>query len=407
VPRPKQIFEKYYTELLKMAHDPNLSLGLSRSISAYRERRAQALERFPHTAELASEVRRLKEYSIEHMDELVQKASDRLRENGAQVYYASSAADALTVISQIVGSGKRVVSAKTLTAEEIGLRHHLENSGNELWETDIGQFIQQLRQEKPMHYVYPSLHVTREEVARLLTNLLGKEIPADIKIQVQTIRAFLRNKYFQADVGVSGGNVLAADTGSILLLESEGNIRMVTNVPPVHIALVGIEKIVPTLLDAYKVAEVAWRYAGFTIPLYVSLISGPSGTADIENTLIHGSSGPLELHVVFIDNGRKALAEDPILKEALYCIRCGGCLFECPLFQLAAGYFGGRGYFAGVGSVLSAYIADGFQLASAIAYSCLRCGRCTDVCPLSIDISKLITELRHKIVRNEKTQHKR
>jgi L-lactate dehydrogenase complex protein LldG len=404
VPKPKQIFEDYYGELLKMAHDPNLLLGLSRSITAYRERRAQALERFPHTTELASEVRHLKEYSIEHMDELVEKASASLKENGAQVYYADSADDALTIVDRIVGSGKVVVSAKTLTAEEVGLRHHLESSGNEFWETDIGQFIQQLRQEKPMHYVYPSLHVTREEVARLLSDLLGKEIPQDIPVQVQTIRAFLRNKYFRADVGVSGGNVMAADTGSILLMESEGNIRMVTNVPPVHIALVGIEKIVPTLADAHKVAEVVWRYAGFTIPLYISLISGPSGTADIENTLIHGSSGPLELHVVFIDNGRSTLAKDPVLKEALYCIRCGGCLFECPVFQLAAGYFGGNSYFAGTGSVLSAYVADGFPLASAIAYSCLRCGRCTDVCPLSIDISRLITELRHKIVRRAKSK---
>lgn len=191
---------------------------------------------------------------------------------------------------------------------------------------------------------------------------------------------------------------MAADTGTVFLLENEGNIRMVTNVPPVHIVLVGIEKVVPTLEAAFKVAEVTWRYAGFTIPLYVSLLSGPSGTADIENTLVQGSSGPLELHIIFLDNGRSTLAKDPILKEALYCIKCGGCLFECSIFQLAAGHYGGRGYFGGVGAILSAYMTDGFPMASAIAYSCLRCGRCTDICPLSIDTSKLIIELRHKIV---------
>jgi len=146
------------------------------------------------------------------------------------------------------------------------------------------------------------------------------------------------------------------------------------------------------------VAEVAWRYAGFTIPLYVSLISGPSGTADIENTLVQGSSGPLELHVIFLDNGRSMLAKDPILKEALYCIKCGACLFECPVFELAAGYYGGQGYFGGLGAILTAYMGGGFEEATPIAYTCLRCGRCTEVCPQSIDLAQLIPELRRRIV---------
>ncbi|MBA7503488.1 Lactate utilization protein B [subsurface metagenome] len=397
MPEPKQIFEDYYDELLHSAHDRNISLGLSRSVSAYRANRVKALERFPHTVELAKEVRRLKEDCVEHLDELVQKASATLEENGAKVYYAESADDALKLIGEIVGSGKVVVSGKTLTGEEIELRHHLEGLGNEFWETDTAQFLQQLREERPMHYVYPSLHVTREEVAGTLTNLLGREIPPDIPVEVRTIREFLRGKYFKADVGISGCNVLGADTGSIFLLESEGNIRMSTTVPPVHITLVGIEKVVPTLHDAFNVAEVLWRYAGFTIPLYVSLISGPSGTADIECTLIHGSSGPVELHVIFLDNGRSRLAKDPILKEALYCIKCGGCLFECPVFELTAGYYGGGGYFGGLGAILTAYFGGGLDKAAPIAYTCLRCGRCTEVCPLSIDLSKLIPELRHRI----------
>lgn len=398
MPEPKQLFEGYYDELLRSAHDHNISLGLSRSVSAYRERRARALGRFPHTVELAEEVRRLKEDCIGRLDELVQKASATLEENGAQVYYAESAADALKVIGEIVGSGKVVVSAKTLTGEEVGLRHYLEGLGNEFWETDIAQFLQQLREEKPMHYVYPSLHVTREQVAGLLTNLLGREIPPDAPVEVRAIREFLRSKYFKADVGISGCNVLAADTGTVFLLENEGNIRMSTNVPPVHIVLVGIDKVVPTLHDAFKVAEVTWRYAGFTVPLYVSMVSAPSGTTDIECIFVRGSSGPLELHVIFLDNGRSRLAKDSILKEALSCIKCGGCLLECPVFQLAAGYYGGRSYFGGVGAILTAYIGGGFAEAAPIAYTCLRCGRCTEVCPLSIDISKLISELRHRIV---------
>ena len=172
---------------------------------------------------------------------------------------------------------------------------------------------------------------------------------------------------------------------------------MATNLPPVHIVLVGIDKVVPTFHDALKVAEVAWRYGGFTMPLYISSISGPSATGDIEYTMVRGASGPLELHVIFLDNGRSTLAKDPVLKEALYCLKCGGCLFECPIFQLAAGYYGGHGYFGGVGAILTAYMGGGFEEAAPIAYTCLRCSRCTEVCPQSIDLSKLIIELRHRI----------
>lgn len=398
MPEGKQIFEQYYNVLLQIAHDHNISLGISRSVNAYRERRARALEKFPHTVKLAEEVRQLKEDCIGRLDDLVQKATASLKENGAQVYHAESASDALEIIGDIVGSGKVILSGKTLTGEEIGLRQYLQNLDNEFWETDTGELIQQLRGEKPLHYLCPSPHVSREQVAELLTNLLHREVSSDVSMEVRTIREFLRSKYFEADFGISGCNVLAADTGSVILLESECNIRLLTSVAPVHIVLVGIDKVVPTFQDALKVAEVAWRYGGFVMPLYISAVSGPSATGDIEYTMVQGASGPLQLHVVFLDNGRRTLAQDPILREALYCLKCGGCLFECPIFQLAAGYYGGRGYFGGVGAILVAYMSGGFSQAAPIAYTCLRCGRCTEFCPQSIDLSKLIAELRHRIV---------
>ena len=399
----KQIFEQYYKCLLDAAHNPDIAKGLSRSINANKERRASVMQRFPDTVELGQQVRRIKEDAITHMDELVARAKASLEANRAKVYLANTADDALKIISGIVGSGKTIVSGKTLVSEEVGLRHYLESLGNEFWETDVAQFIQQLREEKPMHYVYPSLHVTREEVAKLLTDLLHKDIPIDIPVQVRTIREFLRSKYFKADFGISGANVLAADTGSIFLLENEGNIRMSTNVPPVHIALIGIEKIVPSMDNAFTVAQVIWRYAGFVAPLYVSIISGPSGTADIENVMIQGSSGPLELHVILLDNGRSNLAKDPILKEALYCIKCGTCLFECPIFQLTAGHYGGEAYFGGVGSILSAFVGGSLKEAAPISFTCLRCGCCTNVCPTSIDTSKLTAELRQRIVKGARS----
>lgn len=393
----KLLVEEYYDRLLQSARDDNISLAISKALSIWRERKTRALEIFPDTVELAKEVRRLKETCIDKLGELVRQASETLKHNGTQVYYAQSADDALAIIGRIIGSGKVVLAAKTITGEEIGLRHYVEGLKNEFWETDVGELIQQLRQEKPMHYGLPSLHVTREDVARLLTNFFGREIPPEVPSQVKAIREFLRSKYSKAEVGISGCNALAADTGSVILIENEGNIRMLTNMPPVHIVLVGIEKVVPTLGDALKVAEVAWRYAGFTIPSYISIVSGPSATADVEFNVVHGVSGPTELHVVFLDSGRSTLAKNLIQKEALYCIKCGNCLFECPIFQLAAGYYGGRGHFGGIGAIWVAHITGSLEEAAPIAYTCLRCGRCTEVCPVSIDICKLITELRHTI----------
>ncbi len=397
----KLLFQKYAERLLQAARKESLFLAIYRSVANWREKKAQALAKFPETAELAKEVRHIREDSLERLDKLVQQASRTLEENGAKVHFATSADEARRIIGQIIGRGKVVVAAKSITAEEVGLRPYVESLGNEFWETDVGEFIQQLRREKPMHYGLPSLHVAQEEVARVLTDFSGREVPPEASAEVKAIREFLRDKYFQADVGISGCNVLAADTGSAILIENEGNIRAVTNAP-LHILLVGIEKVVPTLHDAFKVAEVTWRYCGFTVPAYLNIISAPSATSDIEFNLVRGVSGPLELHVVFLDSGRSTLAQNPVLKEALYCLRCGNCLLECPVFQLAAGYYGDHGHLGGIGAIWAAYISGSLAEAAPLAYTCLRCGRCTEVCPLSIDTSRLIVELRHLLVSSAK-----
>jgi L-lactate dehydrogenase complex protein LldG len=199
---------------------------------------------------------------------------------------------------------------------------------------------------------------------------------------------------------MSGANVVAADTGTLFLIENEGNIRLATGAPPVHIALVGIEKLVPTLGDAYKVAEVTWRYANYTIPSYVSMVSGPSKTGDIEKVTTYGAHGPKELHVIFMDDGRTELAKHPTLRQALYCLRCGGCLYECPVFAVTAGHFGDK-YFAGIGAVWAAMISHNIEKAASLAYTCLTCGRCKVRCPMEIDVPEMIVELRRLIVDGE------
>ena len=175
---------------------------------------------------------------------------------------------------------------------------------------------------------------------------------------------------------------------------------MATGLPPVHIALVGMEKLVPTFGDACKVAEVTWRYANYTVPSYVSLVSGPSKTGDIEKVTTYGAHGPKELHVIFMDAGRTKLAKHPVLRQALYCLRCGGCLYECPVYAVTAGYFGDK-CFAGVGAVWAAMISQNIEKAAAIAYTCLTCGRCKVRCPMQIDSPAMCVELRRLIAEGD------
>ena len=195
---------------------------------------------------------------------------------------------------------------------------------------------------------------------------------------------------------------MSADTGTLFLIENEGNIRLATGAPPVHITLVGMEKLVPTLGDAYKVAEVTWRYANYTIPSYVSMVSGPSKTGDIEKVITYGAHGPKEFHVIFMDDGRTELARHPVLRQALYCLRCGGCLYECPVFAVTAGHFGDK-YFAGIGAVWAAMINKDVEKAASIAYTCLTCGRCKVKCPMEIDTPEMMVELRRLIAEGEQS----
>jgi L-lactate dehydrogenase complex protein LldG len=394
------ISKEYRKELKDAVENERIRLALSRAIKSYRENTSNALKKFPHTVKMAEQVQKIKEHSIQHMRSLAEKAGKSIEENKGKAYIAETADQALSIIGDLVGKGKLIVKAKSMTAEEIELREHLEHAGNEVYETDLGEFIIQKLGTRPMHILSPAIHVPREDVAKLFSKITGRDLPPDIPTLVATARELLRDKYFKADIGISSANVVAADTGTLFLIENEGNIRLATGAPPVHIALIGMEKLVPTLEDAFKVAEVTWRYANYTIPSYVSLVSGPSKTGDIEKVTTYGAHGPAEFHVIFLDGGRTRLAEDPVLSQALYCLRCGGCLYECPVFGLTAGHFGDK-YFAGIGAVWAAEVSKRHQKASSMAYTCLTCGRCKVRCPMKIDVPEMILKLRNSIAEPE------
>jgi len=391
------LFSEYKKEIMEAAHNERIKLALSRAIASYRNNINEALKRFPHTIEMAKEVREIKKKSIAEMDKLAQTACESIEYNKGKAYIARTVEEALNIVDRLVGKGKLIVKGKSMTGEEIELREHLEHQGNEVYETDLGEFIIQKLHSRPMHILSPSIHVPKEDVAKLFSEITGEQLPADdISRLVATASKLLREKYIAADVGRSGANVVAADTGTLFIIENEGNIRLATSLPPVHIALIGMEKLVATLHEAYKVAEVTWRYANYTVPGYVSLISSPSKTGDIEKVITFGAHGPKELHVIFLDAGRTELAKDPVLSQAMYCLRCGGCLYECPVFALTAGHFGDK-YFAANGAVWAATIRQHPEKAAAVAYTCLTCGRCKMRCPMQIDGPAMSVEVRRQI----------
>jgi L-lactate dehydrogenase complex protein LldG len=397
-------FKSYKKEIMDAAGNERLRLALSRAIKSFRNNVKNALEKFPHTVGLAEEVLKIKEKAVPEMEDLARRAIAAIEENKGKGYFARTADEALEIISGLVGTQKLIVKGKSMTGEEIGLREHLEAKGNQVYETDLGEFIIQKLGDRPMHILSPSIHVPREDVARLFSSFMGREIApeAEIADMVAAAREYLRDKFFQADIGISGANVVAAETGTLFIIENEGNVRLATGAPPVHIALVGLEKLVPTLADAYKVAEVTWRYANYNIPSYVSLVSGPSKTGDIEKVTTYGVHGPREFHVIFLDGGRTRLAQYPRLRQALYCLRCGGCLYECPVFAVTAGHFGDK-YFTGIGAVWAAIVDNEPEKAAAIAYTCLTCGRCRQRCPVKIDVPEMIIELRKLLAEGGKT----
>lgn len=387
-----------YTKDINMAgKDGNIERAITRAVKSYRQTTAETLERFPHTPELAAEVRDIKKTSIAKQQDLLKQAMESVERNKGKAFYAKNKQEALEMAANIIGTGKTIVKGKSMLGEELSLREYLEEKGNEVWETDLGEFILQLNKERPMHILSPSVHVPRERVAEIFTKFFDKEIPPDIAQEVAAVRDFMREKYFKADVGISGANVVAADTGAMVIIENEGNVRLATGAPPVHVLLVGIEKIVPTFQDAMKVTEVTWRYAQYGVPGYVNIISGPSKTGDIEKVTTYGAHGPKEFYVIFVDNGRSDMAKEEEFKNALHCLRCGGCMYECPVFQITAGHFG-HIYMSGIGAIWTAFVAGGMEKAAPLSFTCLRCGRCVERCPMQINIPSMIQKLREKIV---------
>src|ERR1700742_1161418 len=364
----------------------------------FNKSRYRAVANLADYDELKDEARAIKDKSIAALPDLIQTLKNSIRARNGHVFVANTAADACRYILDVCRwrAAKMVVKGKSLTSEEVHLNHALEADGIEVVESDLAEFILQLCDEQPSHILAPALHYSRERITALFKRKFDTELPLDTGEELTFFaRQILREKFLHADVGITGANLIAADTGTLMLVESEGNIRLASFAPPVHIAIAGIEKIVPTREEMAPFLELLSTSAtGQPMSVYTSFISPP--LADPPFAMPKKPLKPREFHLVLIDNGRLRMRDDPVFHEALNCIRCGACLNSCANFQTVGGHaFGGETYSGGIGG---SWEAGTSKLENArFSELCTGCTRCVQNCPVRIDIPWLNANLGSRL----------
>jgi L-lactate dehydrogenase complex protein LldF len=337
--------------------------------------------------------RRLRAHTLSRLDTYLDQFVSNVEARGGHAYYAATAADAVRYVRDLATSKgvKVAVKSKSMVTEEIELNHHLESAGVKVVETDLGEYIVQLAHDRPSHIVMPIIHMNRQQVADLFRakiNATDADL-ADIPAMTQLARRVLREEFVNADMGISGVNFAVAETGSITTCTNEGNGRLCTTMPRIHVAMMGIERIVPTVQDLSVMLQVLARSAtGQNLTVYTNVVNGPR-PRDGDGA---EGDGPDEFHVVMVDNGRSRILGSE-LAEILYCIRCGACLNTCPVFHQIGGHAYGGVYPGPVGAVLTPAF-EGLDAFHELPQASSLCGACKDVCPVRIDIPRMLLKLR-------------
>ena len=338
--------------------------------------------------------------ALERLPELVEEFRAAAEAVGTVVHGPTDAAGAVATVLRVLHdhSVQMVVKSKSMATEEIQLNPALEDDGIEVVETDLGEFLVQVAGERPSHIIAPALHITRERAAELISKATGEDLPPDPDVLVGAAARHLRSRFIEAGAGITGANALVAETGTVMLVSNEGNARLASALPPVHIVIAGIDKLVPSLADATTMLESLPRSAtGQPISTYVSFISGPSRSADIELSLSLGVHGPRHVHIVLLDNGREAIRANPRMRAALQCVRCGACSNVCPVYQQVGGHAMGHIYTGPIGLLVTPY-HHGAEHVAGPQSLCAGCGACASVCPAEIPIPDLILDVREQAV---------
>ncbi|BCG46537.1 Predicted L-lactate dehydrogenase, Fe-S oxidoreductase subunit YkgE / Predicted L-lactate dehydrogenase, Iron-sulfur cluster-binding subunit YkgF [Citrifermentans bremense] len=382
--------KEFKASINRALNDANLTGALGKFSEAYKVNRAKAYEGIDFEA-LRATVADAKSRAACHLDEVADTFKANAEALGAKVFRTRDPQEVKRYILQLAKEKgvKSVVKSKSMATEEIHLNKALLQEGISVAETDLGEWIIQLAGQTPSHMVMPAIHMTKEEVAEIFSKEVDERLSTDIPRLVKVARNELRPKFLAAEMGISGGNIAVAETGSIVLVTNEGNARLVTTLPKIHVALVGVEKLVEKFESVAPILDALPRSAtAQLLTSYVSIITGPT---------LNDDGSEKELHIILMDNRRTEMAQDPKFKQALQCIRCGSCLNVCPIFRLVGGHVFGSIYTGGIGTILTAWF-DELKKSEEIQGLCIQCGNCKEVCPGKLDIPEMIMEIRRRLV---------
>jgi L-lactate dehydrogenase complex protein LldF len=367
--------------------DPGLQAALVRLTGTLMAGNRRGYAALADSDKLRDHAKRIKQHTLAHLDQYLEQLESSVQRHGGHVHWAADAAEACRIVVDIAQRTrcKHAVKSKSMTSEEIHLNPALEAAGIEVTETDFGEYIIQVAGERPSHLVAPAVHHTRESVARVLSKHLGVALPDDPRTLALTGRRVLRAKFHDSDLGITGANFAVAETGTIALVTNEGNGRLTTTCPRVHVALMGMEKVIPRLADLPVFLKLLARAAtGQTLSVYTTLITGPRRPGDLD--------GPEESHLVILDNGRSKVLGTPF-RESLECIRCGACLNACPVYRRIGGHAYGGVYSGPIGSILTP-LYDTVGANPHLPHASSLCGACQAACPIKINIPRMLIGLR-------------
>ena len=376
--------EEFLVKADEKAFDLPHRKTINHNIGKYNTAVERGLSKFENLEASKRKAHVVKWRVMENLDKFLPEFEANFQKRGGKVIWANDVAEAQKEILNIIqrNNGKTVIKSKSMTTEEIHLNEFLEQNDIESLESDLGEYIVQLLGQKPYHIVTPAMHLSKEEIAQLFHEKFGTPIDATPQQLTQKARELLRDKYLKADIGISGGNFLIADTGSIALTENEGNARLCTTFPKIHIAIVGIEKLIPSIADL----DLFWPLlashgTGQNLTVYNTILSGPRQANETD--------GPEEMYVILLDNGRTNLLAQKDQRQALYCIRCGACLNACPVYKNIGGHTYNTTYSGPIGSIITPHF-KGMKEFKHLSYASSLCGKCSEVCPVKIDIHKML-----------------
>ena len=388
----KENAESFLAKSSVKAADLDHRRKINFNISRYNAVVPQGKKQFDNVMLARERAKNAKWEAIEHLDQYLEEFEKKITARGAKVIWAENAEQALDAVGAICKEKncKTLVKSKSMVTEEIHLNRFLESKGIESVETHLGEYIQQLDGEPPYHIVTPAMHKSKEDVARVFADKLGTAPGLSPEELTIIARNKLREKYVQAEIGVTGANFIVADVGGIAVTENEGNARLSCAWPKTHIVIVGIEKVIPSLEDIALFWPLLATYGtGQQVTVYNSLVMGPRQANETD--------GPEEMFVILLDNGRTNLLANPKTREALYCIRCGACLNACPVYKNIGGHAYETTYSGPIGKVITPYL-KGMDEYKHLSYASSLCGNCTEVCPVRINLHELLLENRHEAV---------